>query len=272
MVKLSAATAGLSLWLLADSVSVVQTPKKKDTLPPGIKDSDFITKANTTNSTKSKSISCTCITWKVAYDQSSFKAKCGKGWELYEWHKRFEMWGKVTHKWEKNICLPWFQSLDANFCMRYEPKEGSNEWCYVDKRCEGAMGVSGRPVGIKNCSAANGDQLAESLRPDELNWLAKKYKVPTAMIARYAYSLAPEPFEEIRDYWEKKWPLTPLKAQAVEMYKHSGKYWMFEGDKNYPNISVIHGNSLWVMEPRPEERTGFEWICRKECGTHGTSH
>lgn len=268
MFKLSAATAGLSLWLLADSVSVVQTPKKKDSDAHGIKESDFISTPNSTNSTKSKGSYCTCILWKVAYDQKWFKAKCGKGWELYEWHKRFTMWGKVTHKWEKNICQPWFEKLNANFCMRYEPKDGSNEWCYVDKRCEGAVGVSGRPVGIKNCSEANGDKLMSKMSPVDLNWLSAHYFVPTSMIARYAYALAPEPFEEIRDFWEKKWPLAPAMETKVHTYKASGKYWMFEGDKDYPNISVVHGNTLWVMEPRPQSRKGFEWICRKECGPH----
>lgn len=246
MGKLSSAIVGLAVLLLANGVSVHQQP----------------------NVTQKKSSFCTCLTWKYAYDPGTYKAKCGKGWELFEWHERFKNWGKVTHKWYNEICKPWFEQLDANFCMKYEPKQGAKEWCYVDKRCPGAAGVSGRPVGIKNCSEADGDELFSKKTPSQVNWLAKTYRMPTAAISRYAYNMAPVKFEEIRDYWERKWPLANSRRQEVEDYKNSGETWMFEGDKTYPNISLVRGQELWIMEPRPETRTGFEYVCRRSCGGH----
>merc|ERR1719464_2684328 len=41
---------------------------------------------------------------------------------------------------------------------------------------------------------------------------------------------------------------------------------MFSTAKKFPNTTVVKGEQLWVMVPRPEKRRGFMFKCVRSCG------
>jgi len=147
---------------------------------------------------------CTCLKYKEVYDAGSlrkWKGSCGfSGLEFANLGK-----GLLAPYLDHGDahCHRFFERLDDNFCMNrnfdsaaesFDPAfitEGE-KWCYVSAECTelGNGQKVNKDLAFKTCASPT-DKILETVPPEELLKIAKKYDVDFSILAKRSYPTAP---------------------------------------------------------------------------------